>query len=126
MTICAAVVILFAGSACGGGSARNPFDPTATRTGEDRIRVEVQNLNFNDVTVWAMRNSQRVRVGRVTGKTDEAFTIEWNIAQPIWFQIDVVSGRSCRTGQVPVDAQSRVWLIIPSEVGMSPCRAGRR
>ena len=25
----------------------------------DRIRIEVQNLNFNDITVWAMRQSQR-------------------------------------------------------------------
>lgn len=120
------VVALVAGSACGGGSARNPFDPSATRTGAERIRIEVQNLNFNDVTVWAMRQSQRVRVGRVTGKTDQNFTIEWNVAQPIWFEVDVVSGRSCRTGQVPVDPQSRVWLVIPSEIGLSACRAGRR
>ena len=121
-----AVVALGAGSACGGGSARNPFDPSSTRAGVDRIRIEVQNLNFNDITVWAMRQSQRVRVGRVTGKTDQTFNIEWNVAQPIWFEVDIVSGRSCRTGQVPVDPQSRVWLIVPSEVGLSACRAGRR
>ena len=120
-------VALVATSACGGGSAHNPFDPSASRTpGADRIRIEVQNLNFNDVTVWAMRQSQRVRVGRVTGKTDQTFTIDWNVANPIWFEVDVVSGRSCRTGQVPVDPQSRVWLVVPSEIGLSACRAGRR
>ena len=111
---------------CGGGSARNPFDPSAGPGVGDRIRVEVQNLNFNDVTVWALRNSQRVRVGRVTGKTDQTFTIPWNVAQPIWFEIDVVSGRSCRTPQVPVDPDSLVWVVIPSEIGLSACRAGRR
>lgn len=120
------MVGLVAVSACGGGSARNPFDASSTRAGVERIQIEVQNLNFNDVTVWAMRQSQRVRVGRVTGKTDQTFRIEWNVANPIWFEIDIVSGRSCRTGQVPVDPQSRVWLIIPSEVGLSACRAGRR
>jgi hypothetical protein len=121
-----AVATLGVAAGCGGGSARNPVDPSSTPGGGDRIRVEVQNLNFNDVTVWALRNSQRVRVGRVTGKTDQTFTITWNVAQPIWFEIDVVSGRSCRTPQVPVDPESRVWVVIPSEIGLSACRAGRR
>jgi hypothetical protein len=121
-----AVATLAVAAGCGGGSARNPFDPSSTPGGGDRIRVEVQNLNFNDVTIWALRNSQRVRVGRVTGKTDQTFTIAWNVAQPIWFEIDVVSGRSCRTPQVPVDPDSSVWVVIPSAMGLSACRAGRR
>ena len=110
----------------GGGRAGNPFDPSPPEGTADRIRVEVQNLNFNDVTVWAMRSSQRIRVGRVTGKTDQTFTIEWNVAVPISFRVDVVAGRSCETERVPVDANSRVWVTIPSSLGLSPCRAGRR
>ena len=87
--------------------------------------MEVQNLNFNDVTVWAMRSSQRIRVGRVTGKTDQNFTIQWNVALPISFQIDPVSGRSCTTGLIQVEANSRVRVTVPSSLGVSACRVAR-
>lgn len=118
-------------SACASRSdVSSPFDgPTAsTRSNgaEDPIRIEVQNLNFNDVTIWAVRTGQRVRLGRVTGKTDESFRIDWNVAIPISFVIDVVGGRSCTTGQVGVEPNARVWLTVPGSVGVQPCRVGRR
>ena len=109
--------------------AASPFDArrAAGSTGaEDPIRVEVQNLNFNDVTVWALRGGQRIRLGRVTGKTDQTFRITWNVAVPISFSVDVTGGRSCRSGQVGVDPNAVVWLTIPGAVGQQPCRAGRR
>lgn len=112
-------------SVCGGGRAVNPFDPSSASATGDQIRVAVQNLNFNDVTVWAMRQSQRIRVGRVTGKTDQNFTIQWNVAIPISFQIDPVSGRSCTTGLIQVDSNSRVRVTVPSSMGLSPCRVVR-
>ena len=103
----------FAGEGGGGSSV------------EDQIRVDIQNLNFNDITVWAVRQGQRIRVGRVTGKTDETFRIDWNLALPIYFVIDVTGGRSCRTSQVSVERNARVWVAVPSNVGASPCRIGR-
>ena len=90
------------------------------------IRVEVQNLNFNDVTIWAVRQGQRIRLGRVTGKTDEVFRTRWNPAMAISFNIDVTGGRSCNTQQVGVDENAVVWVSIPSNVGPQACQAGRR
>lgn len=107
----------------------SPFDgPIADqqRGADEPIRVEVQNLNFNDVTVWAIRQGQRIRLGRVTGKTDETFRTDWNPAIPISFMIDVTGGRTCRTGQVGVDQNARIWVSVPSNVGAQACRAGRR
>lgn len=116
-------------SACGPTrSTANPFDGSVaggTAT-EDPIRVEVQNLNFNDITIWSLRGGQRIRLGRVTGKTDETFRINWNTAVPIAFEIDVTGGRGCRTPEVPVERNARVWLSVPSNVGVQPCQAGRR
>ncbi|MDX1492609.1 MAG: hypothetical protein R3253_00940 [Longimicrobiales bacterium] len=117
-------------AACGASrnDARSPFDGGG-RGGnsiEDRIRIDVQNINFNDVTIWAIRQGQRVRLGRVTGKTDETFRLDWNLALPIYFVIDVTGGRSCRTNQVSVEQNARVWVIIPANVGAQPCRVGRR
>ena len=124
------LVALLAAAGCGASrnEARSPFDGGrgGGSTAEDQIRIEVQNLNFNDVTLWAVRQGQRVRLGRVTGKTDETFSITWNLALPIYVVADVTGGRGCRTNQVSVERNARVWVIIPSNVGTQPCRLGRR
>ena len=117
-------------SACGGGGAgHNPFDPSSipgSSAGDEPIQVDVQNSNFNDVTIWAIRSGQRIRLGRVTGKTDEQFRIAWNPAVPIYFTIDVVGGRGCRSNSLSVERNARVWLVIPANIGLQPCQAGRR
>jgi hypothetical protein len=109
--------------------APSPFDGSAAaqaRGADEPIRVEVQNLNFNDVTVWAIRQGQRIRLGRVTGKTDQTFRTDWNPAMPISFMIDVTGGRTCNTEQVGVDRNAVIWVSVPSNVGAQACRAGRR
>lgn len=115
-------------SACASTVTRDsPFDGSATSDNrvEAPIRIEVRNLNFNDVTIWAIRQGQRIRLGRVTGKTDEIFRIDWNLALPISFSIDVVGGRACTTSRILVDRNARVWIQVPSNVGIQPCRVGR-
>ena len=118
-------------SGCGGGNAgtRNPFDPNAipgSSSAEEPIQIDVQNSNFNDVTIWAIRSGQRIRLGRVTGKTDQRFRIGWNPALPIYFTIDEVGGRGCRTNMLSVEPNARVWIMIPTNIGLQPCQAGRR
>ena len=110
---------------------RSPFTDPPPAPGqsstEDPIRVEIQNLSFNDITVWAVRSGgQRTRIARVTGKTDTTVTIGWNVAVPVSFFIEQTAGRSCSTAQIGVEAQARVWVQVPSNVGRQPCRAGRR
>jgi hypothetical protein len=129
LSVVAAIALTaLAGCSSSGSQTRSPFDGPATGSGTgDRIRVEIQNLSFNDITVWAVRpGGQRIRVARVTGKTDQNATIDWNVAQPISFFVEQVSGRSCRTGQIGVEPGARVWLNVPNSVGAQPCRAGRR
>lgn len=121
-------IALMAGCA-GRSDAPSPFDERrvgGAAASEDPIRIEVQNLNFNDATIWAMRGSQRIRLGRVTGKTDQTFRITWNVAVPISFSIDITGGRSCRSGQLGVEPEAVVLLTIPGNVGQQPCRIGRR
>lgn len=120
------LVSLLGATACGlSNNARNPFDGSLQQEQEDRLRIQVQNMNFNDVTVFAVSSGQRVRVGSVTGKTDQDFRLGWNFADPISFEIDVVGGRGCQTSPILVDPGARVWVQIPNEVGMSGCRSGR-
>jgi len=128
----ALVGIVVATSACGSSrqDAGSPFDgpgQSAASRAEDPVRVEIQNLSFNDATVWSVRSGgDRRRIARVTGKTDQTVTINWNVAVPISFFIEQTAGRSCSTPQIGVDPQARIWIQIPSNVGQQPCRAGRR
>ena len=132
--ISALTVIALAAVVGGGCSSRtqapSPFDGSNTRGvagAEDPIRVEIQNLSFNDITVFTVRTSgQRRRIARVTGKTDQNVTVSWNVAIPISFYIEQTAGVSCRTGQVGVEPNARVWVSVPSNVGVQGCRAGRR
>jgi hypothetical protein len=127
------LVVALVATALSACASRNqvpsPFDGPAAAQGrgaDEPIRIEVQNLNFNDVTIWAIRQGQRIRLGRVTGKTDQTFRTDWNPAMPISFMIDVTGGRTCNTGQVGVDRNAVVWVSVPSNVGAQDCRAGRR
>ena len=123
----ALTAILALATACSSlrGGAANPFDGSLEQQQEDRLRIQIQNMNFNDVTVYAVSPGQRVRLGNVTGKTDQNFRLEWNFANPISFEIDVVGGSGCNTRPLPVDPGARVWVQVPNEVGTSGCRAGR-
>jgi len=122
-TACALVVM----SGCIGGLGRSP-DPFGSRAeqGREQLRVEVQNLNFNDATVFAVRQGQRIRLGQVTGKNDGKFTVEWNLALPVEFRIDIVGGQSCSVGGIPADPGSTIWIQVPADVGLTRCRGSRR
>jgi len=123
------LLLLFFGSASGcaslGGSAPNPFDGGLRQAREDRLRIEVRNLNFNDITVYAVTTGRRVRLGTVTGKTDGNFRLEWNYAEAIGFQVDVIGGRGCNTDRILVDRGARVWVQVPDQLGSARCTTGR-
>lgn len=107
------------------GEARDPFSGTPSET-EGRIRVEVQNLNFNDATIYAVRGGQEIRVGRLTGKTDERYNLSWAFTLPLQFRIDLVGGRRCSTIRIQVDPGDQLFVQIPSNVGVTPCRLIKR
>ncbi len=130
--LCALGLLVVLCACSSGGRARSPFDGPPPPDGgpsdaEDPITIEVQNLSFNDISVWASRpGGQRRRIARITGKTDRTIRISWNVAVPIGFFIEQTAGRSCTTQLVNVEPNARVWLQIPSNVGQQPCQAGRR
>jgi hypothetical protein len=61
--------------ACVGTSGPSPApQPELDPAG---LTVEVENQNFSDATIYAFNNGQRLRLGRVTGKTTETFKFRW-------------------------------------------------
>ena len=63
---------------CGHGNAVRTVDgmPAAT----DAVTVSVQNNNWQDVDVYALRNGQRVRLGSVTATRTGVFVLSQAVA----------------------------------------------
>jgi len=107
----------------GRSEARSPF-AGGSRT-QERIRIRVENQNFNDATVHAVRGGERVRLGEVTGKSDKDFTLRWSFSVPLEFEIHLVGGGSCSVRPMHVDPGDRVWVRIPTELYASLCISGK-
>ena len=81
--------------------------------GEDQVRIEVENRNFNDVTVWAIaQGGQRTRLGTVRGKSDSVFTMPWEFSLPLRLELDLVAGPRCTTEELPVDPGDSLLLQV--------------
>ncbi len=105
-------------SACAATQAGNPFDAPAQ--GESTIRIEVQNLNFADATLFARRGSERIRMGVVTGKTDRSFDLPWTIAYPLQVEINLLAGDRCITRPRSVEPGEVVLLQIRINMDNDP------
>jgi hypothetical protein len=106
-------------SGSGGGS---PFGDDLAERGE--IEIKVVNLNFRDATVWALiGGSGRQRLGTVTGKGDEIFTLPWTFSEPLRIEFDLLAGPRCYTESLVVDPGDLLELQIASNAAADPsCR----
>ena len=95
-------------------------------SGEGQIRIEVQNQNFNDASLHALRGGERVRLGDVGGKSDRQFTLRWNFSMDLQVEVDLVGGGTCRVDPLNADPGDRIWIRIPTELYATPCLAGKR
>jgi hypothetical protein len=117
------LLILAAALALGGCAAgyRTGADPFAagSSAGEysasgRRLRIEVQNNNFNDARVEARGIGRQRRLGRVQGTGSEVFTMDWTVSAPIYFEIDLLGGERCVTRSIEVAGGQTVRLTIDS------------
>jgi hypothetical protein len=70
---------------------RSSNDDPPTRYEAAHLTVEVENRNFADANIYAIDGGLRVRLGRVSGKTTQTFTLEWHRFQ-IQMYIDFTGG----------------------------------
>ncbi len=119
-----AILVLAPGACARVTSTRNPF-AGGSRGGEGSIEVRIENQNFGDATIHALRGGERIRLGQVTGKSQQNFKIRWNFSVPIEFRVDLVGGEGCGVRPMTVDPGDHVWLRIPTQIGMTPCYAGK-
>jgi hypothetical protein len=91
-------------------------DPNTAATPEPTV-VQVDNQGFLDMTVYAVRSSQRYRLGTATGNRKTNFTIPTVIMSgitPIQFLADPIGGRRASVSQeITVAPGDTVVLTIP-------------
>jgi len=114
-----------AASSCGGGlaQAKNPFAPASAN--ETEVQVRVENQNFGDATVHVLRGGERIRLGNVTGKSDQNFTLRWNFSLPMEFQVEIIGGQGCAVRPLVVDPGDRVFVRIPTQLAAQACYSGK-
>jgi len=121
-----AVLVLTVGlTTCVGSTARNPFAAPGTGRGGGTIHVRVENQNFGDATVHAIRGGERIRLGQVTGKSEQNFTLRWTFSLPLEFEVDIIGGPRCGVRALDVDPGDRVFVRIPIQIGATPCYSGK-
>lgn len=90
-----------------GGGQQAPWRP------DGEISIEVMNDNFADATIWLIaQNSQRDRLGTVTGKSRETFVVRWDSTEPLRLELDLLAGPRCRTRQIVVEPGDALQLEI--------------
>lgn len=117
------VAILLPGCFSGYGQPRNPFDPS--QGARESVQVRVDNQNFNDVTLYALRGGEPIRMGDVIGKSSGSFDLDWSFSLPLEFRAELVGGGGCRIRPLSVDPGDRVWVRIPVQMGVTPCQSGK-
>jgi hypothetical protein len=98
-------------AACRGSKPRSAPIP------QPRTSVRVENQGFSDMTVYAIRSGQRVRLGIATGNSTTTFTIPANLifgATPLRFLADPIgSSRTPVSDEITVQPGDQVRLVLP-------------
>jgi hypothetical protein len=98
-------------AACGGSKSKSAPVP------QPRTTIVVENQGFADMTIYAIRSGQRVRLGQASGNSTTTFTIPANLifgATPLRFLADPIGGRGTPiSDEITVQPGDQVRLVLP-------------
>jgi len=105
-------LLLFGASAC------KTFSRASGDTEQNKPTVvQVDNQGFLDMNVFAVRSSQRVRLGTATGNNKTSFTVPPSLVSgltPLRFVADPIGGRRASVSEeITVAPGDTVVLTIP-------------
>ena len=112
-------LVAVAGCARSGGSYGTPPKPDAdARRDNERTVVRVENLSFNDATVYVVRSgAQRIRLGFAGGSRTTVLTIPESLVRfptPLRFLADPIGSNRAPIGnEITVSPGDEVVLQIP-------------
>ncbi len=117
-------LVLCAGvSSCGGSATPSPFGSDGMR---GLVEVRVDNITFNDATVYAITLQRRRRLGVVQGKTTGRFTIEWEGLQDLEIAVDLLAGQSFQSQPLQVTANEVINVQVREPISNSVVSRGER
>jgi hypothetical protein len=106
--------LLFVAGALGialGGCASGPQPESGPP-----VVIVVQNNNFQDATVYAIREGERRRLGVVVGKTDESFGMPWRPNFILRLEVRFLGGGACATRGVQMEPGQRYVLALQPDI----------
>jgi hypothetical protein len=77
------------------------------------ISIVVVNDNFYDVTVYALLDGDRRRLGSVVGNTTEEFDLGYRLGSTLRFEIRLLAGRSFVTEPILVSPGDEIIVQVP-------------
>ena len=116
LAVCLAAGATLAAACSGGDNLPDPFAPQSARS----IQIEVENLHFNQATLHAVREGQRMRLGIVNGKSHGSWRLPWDRGQDLQIEIDILASGACITRPLQVEPGEIVELQIQSRMELSP------
>jgi len=120
----AIIAVSLSSTACASTGSPAESDPFDSAGSEARsVRLMVQNMNFSDVRLFAIRRGSRTSLGVVSGKRDAEFTLDWPLPEPLQIEIRLLAGPNCLTREMEVDPGDVLELQISSVFSQtSACR----
>ena len=100
--------------ACALPGHADPF--SEAQDGPQRVTLHVRNLNFAEVTLWAVARTGRHRLGTIGGKQDGVYSLTWRVSEPLQIEMDLLAGPRCWTEELMVDAGDILDLEIEMDV----------
>jgi len=100
---------------CNRGDVESPFG----RRGATRVSLRVDNLDVNEATLHAITDGQRDLIGRVAGKGQDSFVLEWRQVRDLRIEIDLLAGDRFTTRGLTVSPGDNLALIIQVPVNRS-------
>ncbi len=101
-------LMLLAVTGCGAHSAPNPF-----LADQGRVRVEIDNVNFNDATVTVLSSRSGLRrLGVVAGKTKGSFDFDWKRDGQLRLRVTLLAGAGFTTQSIYAEPGDILSLTI--------------
>ena len=104
--------VLALSAACASAGPRLSDDAWSSTERPPQVRLIVQNRNFSDARLYAVRRSARESLGVLGGKEDAEFMLDWPSPEPLRIEINMLAGPRCVTEEMQVDPGDILELQI--------------
>jgi hypothetical protein len=109
-------------AACSAGTARNPFMDQEEVGSRSALRISAESRYFSRVTLYAISTGRRIRIGSVSGLSEEQFSVSWPSQTDLQVLIETQDGYSFLTSAIVATPGETVYLVIESQLRYSRLR----